>query len=313
MNTKLLMILGAMFFCFAVSESRPDLLVHEPFSYALANQATMGGVSATGTGLTGSYGIIRTSSGDIQYLTTGLTFSPTFFSTSGGSARLIAAPGQYAGIGAQFNTGSVTGNVYHSFLLSAFEVGGTGENSGVHTRIGNTATSSTGNRLALAPESKTSGAGPGIGYDGTEGTVQAAGGAVTTNLTYLMLAKFTNVGTALSAGSPGVATFWALTESGYDDWRNLGGGLEANLATYAAYTATDTQTSGTFAFDNSDFLQLGVTTTGTGGGRTDMYMDEIRYGTTLDSVAIPEPSTLVLLAIGALLTGMRRFRNRYFA
>jgi hypothetical protein len=307
-----LIILSA--FCLLVPLSRAAVLVYEGFNYALANETTLNGVAVTATGLTGSYGIIKSSSADNRFLTTGLTFSPSFYPTSGGSARLIAATGQYAGIGARLNAGTVTGDLYHSFLLRTIELTGTGADNGSHTRIGNSATSPSGNRLAVAPESKNAGAGPGVGYDGTEGTVQAAGGALTLNTTYLMLAKFTNVGTALSAGSPGVATFWALTESGYDNWLTLGGKLEANLGTYAAFTATDTQTSGTYAFDNTDYMQLGVTTTGTGGGRIDMYMDEIRYGTTLESVAnnyiIPEPSTLVLLMSGALLVGFRRWKMK---
>jgi hypothetical protein len=123
-----------------------------------------------------------------------------------------------------------------------------------------------------------------------------------------MIAEWTNLGTP----GGGLATMWAIDEAGYNDWLTLGGGLEANLVTYSTIMVTQTsavETPFTFPVGNT-YLQFvigeGGSTTGALGG----IYDELRFGTTLADVTIPEPGTAMLAAGGFLFTLLRRKRRR---
>jgi hypothetical protein len=136
------------------------------------------------------------------------------------------------------------------------------------------------------------------GVSGGEGLATNADGPVLANAnTYLLIAKFDNV------GQSGSATWWALSETNFTSLVSAGIS-EANLGLYCTDTVTATgQASQTLAV--TDFLNL-YTYRG-----TSLY-DEIRFGTSLaDVVPVPEPSALVLLGVGmvGLLSRTRRRRR----
>jgi hypothetical protein len=152
---------------------------------------------------------------------------------------------------------------------------------------------------------------PGVSYDSSS----VVSGNLLIDTTYMMIGRYTNVGTALSDTTTGVATMFALTADQWDSFV-AGGGDDAYLdnaivgtgvGTISA-TATATVTSGTFSFANGDFVQTVVAASGSG---TETFLfDNMLYGTTLADVApIPEPSSYALLmglSVGALLVTRRR-------
>lgn len=264
------------------------VLVYEPFNYgSTADSGTaIVGTATNANGLTGTY----TSSGTAAASNTNLTFSSNFFPTKGGSLRLAGSGNSSAG-GMTLNTGAQTGTIWCSYLFKTSSVAA-GSTAMIRLAGGSP------NLRFVAAANGANGM-PGVGYDGTSTTTQSAEGPLTTNTTYLVLAKFTNVGAALSSGNPGVATEWVLTSQGYDQWVAAGGG-EANLAAYA-FDVTKTQTSGNYAFNNSFTVSFVKTFSQVA------YFDELRYGAALADV-VPEPASLTALGATSLLLLRRRRR-----
>jgi hypothetical protein len=273
-----------------------SLLIEEQFDYAMADGTDMHGVAATGTGLQGEYAV-RNAGGSSTYATSGLSFGSNFFTTSGGalSVTTTAIGNQFSILGVQMDVVAQTGTLWHSHLFRIPELGERVANaSAIGTRINTGATTGGAdsyfgvngdNNSTLAPASN-----PGVDYAGGTNTSATSDPAtkLSENTTYLALAKFTNVGTALSAGDPGVASLWVFDQSGYEDWR-AAGSSEASLGDHATWTITESMTSGTYNFNSSAFLQFYVFNQSVKTA-IDGLMDEVRWGTTLDAVAIPQPS-----------------------
>lgn len=292
------------------ASANASLLIQEQFNYAIADGTSMGGVAATGTGLQGNYAV-RNSGGSSTYATTGLSFGSNFFATSGGalSVTTTAGAGQFSILGVQMDVTAQSGTLWNSHLFRIPELGETvAFANAIGTRIndGDTVDGATSggpnsyfgvngnNNSASGPAST-----PGVDIAGGNGTTASSDPVMTLseNTTYLALAKFTNVGTALSVGNPGVASLWVFDQSGYDAWRTAGSS-EASLGDHATWTITESVTSGTYNFSSSEFLQFYVFNQSVTAA-IDGLMDEVRWGTTLGSVAIPEPSSFALL-IGTL-------------
>jgi len=289
-----------------LGQAQASLLVYEGYDYAaLANDDSMDGVATNATGLDGTYDVAANTGIAFRYQTAGLTFGDKYLPTSGGSVRLGRATNQYASLGIGLDAGTVTGNLYQSFLFTFETNSATGTNSGSFWRVADAQTSGTNSRFATLTENRASGSAPGIGYD-SDTVTTSAGGSLAADTTYLFLSRFSNVGTALSVGTPGVADLWIFTQAGYESWLAAGAD-EAELSTFALLDASDTATTGTHTFNSADFLQLAATTTGTGGGTFIGYYDELRFGTTLADV-VPEPTSASLLAAGGLLLLRRRRR-----
>lgn len=280
------------------------LLVHESFSgYTGVN---INGQTAAGTGLTGSYA----SSGAFSYQASGLTFAN--IESSGGSLGISSTAVNVAGVqvGA---VGTVTGDLFVSYLFNKPNSFSTDAASLVETRINSTisgAAASSYFRLQTNTDNASSNAGA-IGYDSTP----SAGASLTSNgITYLVLAKFTNVGTELSATTQGTATLWILTEAQYANLLSVGLS-EANLnartvgttSTSVFVKISDTVTSGNYSFGEGSFLQFAAT--GVTDSNQNGRIDEVRIGTSLSDVTpIPEPSAAAALVAGLLVTGFRRRR-----
>ena len=278
------------------------LLVQESFSgYAASN---LNGQTATGLGLTGSY----SGSNGITYTGTGLTF--TNIASSGGAMTFSASTALTVGAQLDISPGAVTGDLYSSFLFRKGNNFSSDAASLIESRVSSTigaAAVDSRFRTQFNTDNASSNV-PAVGYDSAPTNY---GAAVAGNSTiYLVITKFTNVGTALSGGTTGTARSWILTETQYTNLLALpGGATDANLDTVSltARGSDAAVTSGTFNFGDGDFIQLAAT--GSGASPQPGTFDELRYGTTLtDVLPIPEPSVslLVLVAAGSGLLRRRR-------
>lgn len=292
-------------FAASLLSANAALLVSESFSgYTTGN---INNKAATGTGLTGSY----SSTGAFSYQATGLSFA--YIATSGGSLSISSSAANIAGvqIGA---IGAVTGDVFVSYLFNKPGNFSSDAASLVETRINSTITgaAATSQFRAQTNTDNASSNFTGIGYDSSPTT---GGTALTLNsTTYLVLAKYSNVGNELSVGSPGIATLWILTEAQYTNLHTLGV-TEANLNALSIGTGasnvfarvTDTATSGTFTLGEGSFLQFAAT--GSSTSNQSGVIDELRIGTTLaDVTPVPEPSAWLGAAAGLALAALRRRR-----
>ncbi len=309
-------VIAATFF--AATSIQAALLVSENYdSKSVGN--LIGQDSTLGsTGLSGNYTRNGVDGGQtMNVVAGGLAFS-TYSTTSGNSliATSTAAGGGSNGSGFVAVAGlslaaSHTGTLYSSYLIN-FSTLSTGAGA-ASTRITSSSGATSGAaRFNLRAEAATNSViTPGVSYGG------AATGFSGTNLaidtTYMVIGRFTNVGTDLS-GADGVASLFALTAAQWDSF-TLAGSTDAYLDGASVGTgsgqisamATDTVTAGTFSFANGNFVQT-VMSTSKSGTQTYQF-DNMLFGTTLADVAvIPEASTILLGVLGALALFL--FRRR---
>ncbi len=297
----------------AAPSLQASLLVYEGFDYALANNATIAGQSGSGSGTQGTWAVTNAGTASSLYQTTGLTFGSNFATSAGGSLRQTSS---YGGAAAQQTTATLllntttTGTLWNSYLVnySSISLGNSGfARQGVATD----STGTTVNLLSqvysntLATDRKL-----GSGYDASPSA--SSNTSFVTGTNYLFISSFTNVGTALSVGTTGVATTWVFTQAGYDNWVTLGNSAQSALDTYAFKKTTDTAvTTGTYGFDSVGYLAFQTNAPDNNGQVFTAIYDELRYGTDLSDVvsAVPEPSTYAAI-FGSLTLATAAFRRR---
>ena len=230
MNRKNLIFPVLAAFGATLASSPASLLLYEGFDYGVADATSINGVASNATGTQGAWAVNNTipSGGGASstYRTSGLTFGSSF-QTSAGALRLSATySGQNAASAAtvQLNT-TATGTVWSSYLGSFTTISLVNGGS-LLAGIGSSALPVDSNSMnfksglisnAAATDRKLAN-----GYDPGVSTVNFN---LATGTTYLFISKYTNVGTALSAGTTGVGTTWALTQAQYETW--LAGGASA--------------------------------------------------------------------------------------
>lgn len=325
-------LLSAISFGFVISlvtapEVHAALLVYDGYGYVEGTSlnGTVPGANTVGLGST-AYG--GTAANNYTVNANSLTFSN--LATTGGSISFTTGTNAVVGtvqfgagtstpyVGADVYLGTATtytGTLYNSYLVKLNTTPTT--STTVEGRVSDS-TAALGQRFISAADSRvtTNGTRPSVSYDNSD----ASGGIPTltttplgTIETYLMISKFTGVGSTLTDVNQAFATLYILTASQFDSFI-AAGGTESYLdaatigssGTQITGRATDgnNNTSGTPDFGNGDFVQyLTISSSGT--------IDETRYGTTLADVIplIPEPSSFALSAIGSLLVVLRR--NRY--
>lgn len=295
-----------------------DLVVYEGFTgytagnlhNQAANSNTLGlNTSGTGAGLYSSTNTNATTS--INYQATGLTFSN--LTVSGGSVALNSSTGTVTGV-ALNNALSFTGTLYGSYLVNFSSTVVADNTPYAYVTIATTRTTGTTHFSSIADNSGAINS-VAVGYDGLGANATNSGVILSGGSTYIVLASFTNVGVALSAETPGVATQWVLSTAQFDHFKSNGfAGLEAAsigaTASDVTSVVSESMTSGTYSlFGDTNALRVGMNSNS--GART-FTIDEIRFGTSLDAVTpIPEPATAAaLVGLGALAVSALRRRRR---
>lgn len=279
------------------NSSQAALLVYEPFDYNTGmtlNNVTPNG-STVGLSTTTAY----SGNGAQNYTVQAAGLSFAGLPTSGGSVSFGTGTNVAAG---QFDLGAspYTGTLFASYLVTLSSRGGAaGNGAGVRVADNNT---TGGDRFNIQADSRQeTSTEVGINYGASTGGVTHTGVALNLNTTYLIIARFTNVG-QISDSNPGIASIYALTEAQFGNFL-LGGASESYLdgatigggaSGITARAHDDPVTTGSiYHFATGHYFAL--VSVGDAG-----RFDEVRYGSTLaDVTAVPEPSS-VLLALGGV-------------
>jgi hypothetical protein len=135
-----------------------------------------------------------------------------------------------------------------------------------------------------------------VAYD-SDGN-NSAGENVQDGRTYLTIVRFGDIGTADGK----YAVMWVFDEAGYDAMMADGTITESELNTNDYITAQDPHANRTLGTADSAYLLLANSQ----GDDFGYYFDELRYGTSLDQVLVPEPMSVFLLGMGGIALISRR-------
>lgn len=287
----------------ATSPAQAALLVYEGYAgYGTSLVGVKPSSSTVGLNRSVDYGPATVSTYTVS--PTSLPFSQSFYTQPGSLGTTSTSAGIAA---AQLSlAASHTGTLYHSYLVR-FGGHSTASGEGSQSRVSNDQSTTTTRLIADADTRQGSLTTQGIGYGSS---VETGGVELPVNTTYLMIAKWTNVGTTLSAGTPGGRSLYALTSDQFDSFWAAGAtesyldntaiGSGANAITSRIIGAN--ATSGSVAFNSGSYTHF-VTV-----GHA-VAFDELRYGTTLNDV-IPEPTSVGLLATVATVGLLWRRRRQ---
>lgn len=296
---SIILLLCASLFTIAPKTTHAALLVYEGFQNYGSNGETLNGKNPNthtiglnqNTGWTGNSGLNTFAIAD------GLTFGPLV--TQGSSLQMAQGL-----VSANLDLTAHTGTLYGSHLVQIT----TRPTDGMQVRITEGPTTTTGQRFISEADSRigSSSDQASIGYTGS--AIGRTGEALPIG-TYLLISRFTNVGLTLTSENPGVGTLWVLTQDQFthmvntsSDWELYLDSTNTGTTSDAIYgrATTPNVTSSSYAFDSSSYLHF-VQAGGAG------YFDELRYGSTLNSVLpIPEPSRTLLILSGLTLLATRR-------
>lgn len=291
----------------AVSHSAADLVAYQGFDGYAAGPLPGQTVGANTPGLDPAGIITSAGTGANANVSeaTGLTFSNLV--TGGGSGLYSDLTGRPSYIGFAYNGPTVTGTLYSSYLVKL--VTAQNANSVLSLRVNATATTGGAGSYFHAY-----GDSVGSTFTGSQYEANNLNTASTTTLAtgtdYVVIGRFTRVGMALSAGSPGQATTFVLNSAQFDFFKD-GGFTDAELdgalvgtgpANVTSRVSDAPVTTGTFNLSSGNGIQFGP---GNGGANQTIAYDELRFGTTLDDVLPvaedpePDPVNITLSLSGA--------------
>lgn len=231
---------------------------------------------------------------------TGLSFSNLV--VNGGKGIYSDATGRPSYIGFAYTGATVTGNLYSSYLVRIATT--QNSNSVVSLRVNATPTSGGAASYFHSYADVVGNTFTASQYDLNNQAV-SSGTTLAINTTYVVLGRFTNVGTALSAGSPGLATTYVLTADQFDFFKD-GGFTDAELDGASVGSGQNNVTSrisdapvttGTFTLTAGNGIQFGP---GNAAANQNVSYDELRFGTTFDDVlplvpvAPPDPVNVAI-------------------
>lgn len=310
MNAYSLHTLGVSAFLLAASlvQSQAALLVYEGFNYSAGSALNTIKPNASTVGLDKT--VAYAGNGAANYVTgSGLTFGA--LTTSGGS---ISSAASVTAVGsAKLSLNTYVGTLWSSYLVSFSSISNASVGDGALTRVANDA-SNNGERFNSYADSRIPSGSPttnvGISYNAAS-NVTVGSTSLSINTTYIIISKYTNVGSAINAGT-GIGTLYALSLSQFGSFLSAGG-TEAYLNSATVGTGSSDVTgrvsntnsvSSTYLFQSGAYAQF----VNVGDGVT---FDELRYGSTLtDVVPVPEPGVLGLASLGALAAFLSLRKNR---
>lgn len=287
-----------------LSQSQASLLVYEGFAGYSGN---LGAVTPNSNTIGLNQGVAYQGGGVANFTVnaSSLSFGSNFL-TSGGS--VTTTNGTSVAAATLSLASPYVGTLYGSYLVQLSNKA-SGAGDGALARISSNNANS-GERFISFADSRSSSTNIGASYDAAGPAVGTTG--LVTGTTYLMLSRFTNVGSSIGVGG-GAATVYALTLAQYESF--LAAGATQSYLDNTAVGLGSAQITGRVSDTNNN---SGTYTLATGGfaqfvsvGDVAQF-DEMRYGTSLADVApVPEPSTFALaaVALGALYVLRRRSRS----
>ncbi|MEM1098646.1 MAG: hypothetical protein AAGH92_07650 [Planctomycetota bacterium] len=299
-------IFGLSLLAASASPASAELILYEPFDYTFGGALT--GQAGGTWDPTRAWQVGGPSNGSANdaLITSGLTLSD--YPVAGNAAEVVQnhngsptyqsfAAGRQLPTTLNVPSGS---DVWFSFLFNQDQEGSFANESQVNfgEEIGTGTRKMISRFVTLFGDNNPDNAA--VGADNSVGT--SSGAVIQQDTTYLAVSRFTNInGPTFSSNE---ATMWILEAS---DWDAIKGGpidttsLDNNSLLKVNHTPGNTFSVG---LTTADYLQLNVTT-GFGINNRASF-DELRLGTTLDSVLIPEPASAALAGLGLFLLASRR-------
>lgn len=264
---------------FLVAAPRPAsaaLLIREGFNYPTGSLI---GQTVNGSGLNGGATWTKATASGTSFAIQGSSLSfAGHFAPTGGSLLISNPSGPYADDSAAAAvsatlTGSAT--LYASSVMTMNTAGGYYNDWAIEQRFNSSATgiwsSSSGRNIVSAFGSGSSASRKGgVSADSSEAT--QATGSLAAGTKYLLVTKYTVSGASITS-----ATLYVFSEAAYTTYlaNSTAGTAEANLASYALFSLTD---SATVALSNFGFLQFAI------GGGPSGQVDEFRLGSAITDV-----------------------------
>lgn len=318
-NTIPQLLLAAVIAGFSSTPAaQATLLAYEGFTGYTAGQQLAGKtVGSSAYGVSGTVGGIGQSN-DYYASSNGLTFGS--MPVSAGSGMYTDNAGVAAGLTYNYSGPSVTGTVYTSFLLNIASGITTASSSGLRINTSQNASGSTAFFQSYGDTSSSTVPGNAYGLNASQVNSSApatTAGSLSLNTTYLVVGIFTNTGTSLSAGSPGLGTTYVMTLDQYNYFNSHGGittsalaaatvGATGNNTVFSAVSSS--VTSGTYTLQTGGGIQFAI---GNAQVSQTVYFDEMRVGTSLsDVVPVPEPSSVAMVLGGISFFVLRRISAR---